>query len=63
VAATTDRRGTIWGGINNTYFWVDRSRGIGGVILMQFLPFADDRALATYEAFERAIYQWPPNTR
>jgi methyl acetate hydrolase len=63
VAATTDRRGTIWGGINNTYFWVDRSRGIGGVILMQFLPFADDWALATYEAFERAIYQWPPNTR
>jgi hypothetical protein len=30
-----------WGGINNTYFWVDPSRGIAGVILMQFLPFAD----------------------
>jgi methyl acetate hydrolase len=46
-----------WGGINNTYFWVDSTRGIGGVILMQFLPFADSRALAVYDAFERAIYR------
>jgi CubicO group peptidase (beta-lactamase class C family) len=46
-----------WGGINNTYFWVDPSRGIGGVILMQFLPFADPKALAVYDAFERASYQ------
>ena len=46
-----------WGGINNTYFWVDPSRGIGGVILMQFLPFADPKALAVYDAFERATYR------
>jgi methyl acetate hydrolase len=46
-----------WGGINNTYFWVDRSRGITGVILMQFLPFADRKALALYDAFERGVYQ------
>ena len=46
-----------WGGINNTYFWVDPSRGIAGVILMQFLPFADPKALAVYDAFERAAYQ------
>jgi CubicO group peptidase (beta-lactamase class C family) len=46
-----------WGGINNTYFWVDPSRGIAGVILMQFLPFADPKALAVYDAFERATYQ------
>jgi methyl acetate hydrolase len=45
-----------WGGINNTYFWVDRTRGIAGVILMQFLPFADPKALAVYDAFERGIY-------
>jgi methyl acetate hydrolase len=48
-----------WGGINNTYFWVDPTRGIAGVILMQFLPFADSRALAVYDSFERAIYQLP----
>ena len=46
-----------WGGINNTYFWVDRTRGIAGVILMQFLPFADRKALALYDAFERGVYQ------
>jgi methyl acetate hydrolase len=46
-----------WGGINNTYFWVDRARGIAGVILMQFLPFADRQALAVYDAFERGVYK------
>jgi len=46
-----------WGGINNTYFWIDPSRGISGIILMQYLPFADAKALATYDAFERGAYQ------
>ena len=46
-----------WGGINNTFFWIDPARGIGGVIMMQYLPFADAKALATYNAFERGAYQ------
>jgi len=46
-----------WGGIDNTYFWVDRTRGVGGVIMMQFLPFADTKALAVYDAFERGVYR------
>jgi CubicO group peptidase (beta-lactamase class C family) len=46
-----------WGGINNTYFWIDPSRGMAGVILMQYLPFADVKALAIYDAFERGAYQ------
>jgi CubicO group peptidase (beta-lactamase class C family) len=46
-----------WGGINNTYFWVDPARGIAGAILMQFLPFADGKALAVYDSFERGVYQ------
>jgi methyl acetate hydrolase len=46
-----------WGGINNTYFWIDPDRGIAGVILMQYLPFADAKALALYDAFERGAYQ------
>ena len=46
-----------WGGINNTYFWLDPTRGITGVILMQFLPFADRKALALYDTFERGVYQ------
>ena len=46
-----------WGGINNTYFWIDPARGIAGVIMMQYLPFADAKALATYDVFERGAYR------
>src|SRR5258706_10780456 len=46
-----------WGGINNTFFWIDPARGIAGTIMMQYLPFADARALAVYDAFERGAYQ------
>jgi CubicO group peptidase (beta-lactamase class C family) len=46
-----------WGGINNTYFWIDPARGIAGTIMMQYLPFADAKALAVYDAFERGAYQ------
>src|ERR1700712_4341901 len=46
-----------WGGINNTFFWVDPARGVAGVIMMQYLPFADAKALATYDTFERGAYQ------
>jgi CubicO group peptidase (beta-lactamase class C family) len=46
-----------WGGINNTFFWIDPTRGIAGVIMMQYLPFADAKALATYDTFERGAYQ------
>lgn len=46
-----------WGGINNTYFWLDPQRGIAGVIMMQFLPFADEKALQVYDTFERGVYQ------
>jgi methyl acetate hydrolase len=45
-----------WGGINNTFFWIDPTRGIAGVIMMQYLPFADAMALAVYDTFERGAY-------
>jgi methyl acetate hydrolase len=45
-----------WAGLGNTYFWIDRGRGVAGVILMQLLPFADPKALALLEQFERAVY-------
>jgi CubicO group peptidase (beta-lactamase class C family) len=46
-----------WGGINNTYYWIDPSRDLTGVIMMQFLPFADHKALAAYDTFERGVYR------
>jgi len=51
-----------WGGINNTYYWIDRSRGIAGVVLMQFLPFADKNALALYDTFQRGVYRLADST-
>jgi CubicO group peptidase (beta-lactamase class C family) len=46
-----------WGGIYNTHFWIDPTRGIGGILLMQYLPFADPSALDVLDAFERALYE------
>jgi CubicO group peptidase (beta-lactamase class C family) len=46
-----------WGGLFNTYFWIDRTHGIAGVILMQFLPFADPKALTLYANFKRGVYR------
>jgi RNA polymerase sigma-70 factor (TIGR02960 family) len=45
-----------WAGLANTYFWIDPTRRVAGVILSQSLPFADARVLALLEEFERAIY-------
>jgi methyl acetate hydrolase len=46
-----------WGGGNNTYFWLDPVNGVAGVIMMQFSPFSDPKALALYDAFERGVYE------
>ena len=46
-----------WGGLANTYFWLDPSRQVTGVILTQLLPFRDPQVLALFERFETAIYQ------
>jgi CubicO group peptidase (beta-lactamase class C family) len=46
-----------WAGLANTYFWLDPARKVGGVILMQLIPFADPTALAVYAALERGVYE------
>jgi methyl acetate hydrolase len=45
-----------WAGLANTYFWIDPSRDVTGVILMQVLPFADTACLEAFAGFERGIY-------
>ena len=45
-----------WAGLANTYFWIDPSRDVAGVILMQLLPFGDGRCLEAFAAFERGVY-------
>lgn len=44
-----------WAGIQNTQFWIDPVRGIGAVLLMQYLPFYDETALDVLEGFERRV--------
>jgi CubicO group peptidase (beta-lactamase class C family) len=46
-----------WAGLANTYFWLDPARNVGGVILMQVLPFADKTCLGLFAALERGVYQ------
>ena len=46
----------FWAGLANTYYWIDPSRDVSGVILMQVLPFADAKCLQAFSAFERGIY-------
>jgi methyl acetate hydrolase len=46
-----------WAGLANTYFWIDPSKRVAGVIMMQFLPFADAEALQAFADFEKAVYQ------
>ena len=45
-----------WAGIFNTYYWLDPSKQVAGLIMTQILPFADPATLALYGAFERGIY-------
>jgi CubicO group peptidase (beta-lactamase class C family) len=46
-----------WAGLYNTYYWIDPTLRIAGVIMMQILPFADKPALDLYRRFERGIYR------
>jgi len=45
-----------WAGLGNTYFWIDPTKRIAGVILMQLVPFADSKALELYDKFEKTVY-------
>jgi CubicO group peptidase (beta-lactamase class C family) len=45
-----------WAGINNTYFWLDPTKRVTGVLMTQILPFADPTVLALLDRFEAAVY-------
>ena len=46
-----------WAGIFNTEFWVDPVKHVGGVQMMQVLPFYDDGAIRTLRGFEETVYR------
>jgi CubicO group peptidase (beta-lactamase class C family) len=45
-----------WAGLANTYYWLDPTKQLAGVILTQILPFADAIVLDLFARFERAVY-------
>ena len=51
-----------WAGIFNTEFWIDPAQHIGGIMMMQVLPFYDDAAIRTLRDFEQLLYAnlWSP---
>ena len=46
-----------WAGLSNTYFWIDRKNGLGGMWASQVFPFADASSFNGYMDFETAVYQ------
>jgi CubicO group peptidase (beta-lactamase class C family) len=46
----------FWGGLASSYYWVDPESGIAGLIMMSYLPYADQDGLDLFEALERDAY-------
>ena len=46
-----------WAGIFNTHFFIDPSREIGVVVMMQTLPFYDEASMKVYAGVEEAVYK------
>jgi len=45
-----------WAGINNTYYWLDPTSKVAGVLMTQILPFADPTVLSLLDRYEEAVY-------
>jgi len=45
-----------WGGLLNTYYWIDPTKRVAAIFMTQVLPFADHHALRLYRQFERGVY-------
>lgn len=56
IPGTLSPGSLFWAGALNTFYWLDPSRDLAGVILMQFLPFCDSRAIDTLVGFQKAVY-------
>ena len=45
-----------WAGIFNSYYWIDRSKNVGAVLMTQLLPFFDVQVVEMLIGFELAVY-------
>ena len=46
-----------WGGLYNTYYWLDPAKKVTGLIMTQILPFADTKAVNLYGQLEAGVYE------
>ena len=46
-----------WAGIANSFYWIDRQNGIGGMWSSQILPFQDIASYPGFVDFETAVYR------
>jgi CubicO group peptidase (beta-lactamase class C family) len=46
-----------WAGLANSFYWIDPSRRLVGVIATQVLPFFDPKAIGLFRDFETATYK------
>ena len=45
-----------WAGVHNTFFWIDPTRQLTAVLMMQLLPANDPQVLGTLIGYEQALY-------
>lgn len=45
-----------WCGLANTFWWVDREKGVAGVLASQTLPFGDPKVIPAWMMAEKAVY-------
>lgn len=57
VAGGRGANSLAWGGLYNTYFWIDPENDICGVVLAQVLPFFDGQVVRVLREFEQAVYE------
>lgn len=58
-ASTGRSAGSLaWAGLANTFFWIDRAKGIGGYWATGMLPFLDAVAYPGSLEFESAVYRF-----
>jgi CubicO group peptidase (beta-lactamase class C family) len=46
-----------WAGIFNTHFFIDLSKEVGVIVMMQTLPFYDEASMKVYADVEEAVYR------
>ncbi|KAK4237025.1 beta-lactamase/transpeptidase-like protein [Achaetomium macrosporum] len=51
------RKGSLmWSGMCNSRWWIDPQTGIGGVLIVNVIPYGDATVLKLYDELERAVY-------